>query len=1427
MTTNITPTVYPKDLTMSLESNHVQNEVREFSTEAERIFVPNGGPFFTDSLVIQAKSGRHLRPITEYQILYLNEQATKESGKNVSSVIRILNNTITSITLSYRVIGGEYSNTIHAIKQDLLRGGNNDRVLDWNKNVYNKPSEYPPAPHFHTGDDFTDWDHVWWQLINIKDAILVGDKASWDSVYNYFDRKLTQVKNEIMNGLGTRARDIASTQLMGYLLTSEFNAYKSTIYSKTEVDDKLATINNNIDGVSAVANQAKNKTDELSSKLNLLDGKVGEAKGKVSAESGNLLTMKSDGIYYTIPVPVDRSNIYVDCVNGDDRTGNGTKESPYKTLHKALSVTPVDLTNTIWLKVIPTEYENTHYYELNRDTTISGGAVRNFNIYGHDLLDGEGFEETKKRGSTINHFVDERIPCVPIYMRQVYWASGNNKYSRIRATFRLSDNATVNFTKCDLIHDFVNDDKQRDNYRANGSVTDNSTFSGNGNVGLIASKIIKLLPNSVKTEDFTTDPNAVIFQPWYNSDYIVSVWNQQNINIVFHASKFGYGYAANENLNDSGIRGGKVTFDTRFENSADLKGFELVHGGSAGYPLKSGGKPLIRILGGRVSITVQDSIHGGVGSGVTASGGTFKPGTMQAWFKNYEVIQGVEWHMGIPLNVDSNVRLTVSNKRHFNYGKSESIPVGGLFITTTEYANGAAVATELGYGRWERYAKGMALVGVDPDVRSSRANNVLAWWQKIGNTFGSYTTILNNRNLPPHRHSRDNIWNKFIARASDITNPTSNTGTSVITNRNDVHIGTRSNAEWTASTESSLGGNIAINNVQPSIAVGVWIRLPDQAGNDPSIPVAYDNNVPDFMKTQITLINDTDIRNMRLSLHRHDVHISSNRNINISGFGFATTPAFNNTTNTNRVFMYLNNKQATSQRLQSPIAVPPSEYARAGTGVVTGDLYAYEYNEFGQVIDYNAPPPSVNTETTVTSRESSGTTTTTATVDPLAGLPDNYKNALIAAHNAELPIVDLGGGTRAYEIGSQVISQRNTGSAPYPGATDRRVYSFETTVVNDFNARVNRALNFSGFPATPTEHTAMLDIVGGEARGSVVFFDSSAKVPYNNNPAYDYVQYRSNKNGITGKTPGQYPNETAYKVDYYLRRTVTNNASLNAPDHDVVNWYLLVPKGYTSPNVTTHVNTATTGASTSTITSTTTTPGTGRTTTTSYVQPELATTTTSGGASSPQPANTVNTAGRITVNDNLTTMQSKARNAGPIVVELVSSDGTANSEIQKYYLLGNDIVSLRPEPTSLDRHRENGRHELRYFIEFRPVRVTSLVDVTTLPAFRHNNTPGMLGNRDAVEIAKANSLWTSLVADRHASNIIALLVKNDSTVTAIATHSSDNSKLLLLPNPNTMIDSSYRQDGSYSVYYLLRAPATERTTRLVTYTDAQGMSILS
>lgn len=123
--------------------------------------------------------------------------------------------------------------------------------------------------------------------------------------------------------------------------------------------------------------------------------------------------------------------------------------------------------------------------------------------------------------------------------------------------------------------------------------------------------------------------------------------------------------------------------------------------------------------------------------------------------------------------------------------------VGSVYTTTTN----EDPSITFGYGTWERFAKGKALVGFTDEV----SNDIPQWVKIAGTNYGEYEHKLTVEELPPHNH--------------DLNFTTGN-----ISGNN------RAATKNTSSSMSNLqtldtGGGKGHNNVQPSIVVYFWKRI--------------------------------------------------------------------------------------------------------------------------------------------------------------------------------------------------------------------------------------------------------------------------------------------------------------------------------------------------------------------------------------------------------------------------------------------------------------------------------------------------------------------------------------------------------------------------------------------------------------------------
>lgn len=193
----VTPIQYPFDRTGIAESNRVVS-VRDILTNKARAFVPDGGPFYADSVVItNLDTGETLRPIDDYLLVQPHMNAALRTARDVQSVVYIKIPAPVRIQVTRQVVGGEFSYNLQALYDLLDQVNLDEREVKWGS-ILGRPWAYPAAPHLHDIGDTYGWEYVVWQLEKIARAILIGDDASHeelrlqikavnDSIQAYFD----------------------------------------------------------------------------------------------------------------------------------------------------------------------------------------------------------------------------------------------------------------------------------------------------------------------------------------------------------------------------------------------------------------------------------------------------------------------------------------------------------------------------------------------------------------------------------------------------------------------------------------------------------------------------------------------------------------------------------------------------------------------------------------------------------------------------------------------------------------------------------------------------------------------------------------------------------------------------------------------------------------------------------------------------------------------------------------------------------------------------------------------------------------------------------------------------------------------------------------------------------------------------------------
>lgn len=202
--------------------NLVVGEPHNLSSRPTRSIAPDHGAFYANSLVLRSGSRVWNQRGIDYQIVELHQEATLLFGKEIASVVLVLNSEIPSeVTIDYQALGGLYANndkTIADLYQTVI---NDNRPVEW-RNVFDKPTEFNPSIHRHLLDDIYGFEPVVDYLERIKRAITLGQ---------------TDVVLSILNGLltGFKCKElpkiIPSTKIVAYDALLYFLSRRKIIYN--------------------------------------------------------------------------------------------------------------------------------------------------------------------------------------------------------------------------------------------------------------------------------------------------------------------------------------------------------------------------------------------------------------------------------------------------------------------------------------------------------------------------------------------------------------------------------------------------------------------------------------------------------------------------------------------------------------------------------------------------------------------------------------------------------------------------------------------------------------------------------------------------------------------------------------------------------------------------------------------------------------------------------------------------------------------------------------------------------------------------------------------------------------------------------------------------------------------------------------------
>jgi hypothetical protein len=151
---------YPLDLQGVLTTNLISGETYKIDAVKLPIIIAREGDFYGDTLKIKnGATGAELKTGVDFiPTCYDIEASSRAAGRACYAAFQMLkpNTAPSSIIVEYRLIGGEFTNRIAALIDNLLNVANDHRQTEWG-NIKNKPTEFTPKLHNHWLSEITDW----------------------------------------------------------------------------------------------------------------------------------------------------------------------------------------------------------------------------------------------------------------------------------------------------------------------------------------------------------------------------------------------------------------------------------------------------------------------------------------------------------------------------------------------------------------------------------------------------------------------------------------------------------------------------------------------------------------------------------------------------------------------------------------------------------------------------------------------------------------------------------------------------------------------------------------------------------------------------------------------------------------------------------------------------------------------------------------------------------------------------------------------------------------------------------------------------------------------------------------------------------------------------------------------------------------------
>jgi hypothetical protein len=214
------PVQYPLDLEGNTARNAIIGEVHLLSNVTQQVFVPSGGPFFGRTMqVVNNSDGHPLVLNVDYELLYTCRNASLACGNEILGVVYITNPLVTSVSITYQVIGGQYSRMVDVLANVIASVPVGGYPYRW-RQILNVPAELPPVAHTNTLEDFQNLGDMVQALELHREAIAARKANHLPQLWNYLQTSITQRRIAINTAYNTPASPVSPPTSYGIAITN-------------------------------------------------------------------------------------------------------------------------------------------------------------------------------------------------------------------------------------------------------------------------------------------------------------------------------------------------------------------------------------------------------------------------------------------------------------------------------------------------------------------------------------------------------------------------------------------------------------------------------------------------------------------------------------------------------------------------------------------------------------------------------------------------------------------------------------------------------------------------------------------------------------------------------------------------------------------------------------------------------------------------------------------------------------------------------------------------------------------------------------------------------------------------------------------------------------------------------------------------------